>query len=151
MEKENTNKKSLITLGTSSLLLLLGFVYFFNLNFKTIQVQGESMEPTFLNGNRLLASNAYWLVGKIHAGDVVVIGGEEPGEYYIKRVYKLGGEKVDWLNIPQDYSLAEGDYTVPQGMVYVLGDNRDVSEDSRRFGPVESERILGKIVLKRWL
>ena len=139
-----------ITLGSASLLALLGFAYFFQQNFHTIQVQGDSMLPTFTSGTRLLCSDAYWLVGPIHQGDVIVIS-DDNGSHIIKRVYRLEGQKVDWLNIPEDYDMSAGEYEVPDRSVYVLGDNREVSEDSRKFGAVAYDRIVGKIVLKRWL
>lgn len=145
------SRPKVATLGTASLLFLLGFAYFFHQNFRTIQVQGNSMEPTFASGQRLLSSNAYWLIGPIRKGDVVVVTGDEPGEYVIKRVYRLPQETVDWLHVPDDYDLTDGQFTVPEGSVYVLGDNREVSEDSRKFGPVAYDRIVGKIVLRRWL
>lgn len=108
------------------------------------------MVPTFANGTRLLCSDAYWLVGPVRRGDVVVVA-DENGSHIIKRVYRLAGEKVDWLNIPEDYDMSDGEYVVPGQSVYVLGDNREVSEDSRKFGPVAYDKIVGKIVLKRWL
>ncbi len=139
------------TVCSASLLGLLGFAFFFQSNFRTVQVQGESMVPTFQNGDRLLASSAYWLVGTLRRGDVVVVESETPGEFFIKRVYRLEGEDVDWLNVPDDHNLTKGTFSVPPGNVYVLGDNREVSEDSRKFGPVAYEKIVGKIVLRRWL
>jgi|694.fasta_scaffold38942_7 signal peptidase I len=150
---KETEKKMprIATICSSSLILLLIFAIFFHNSFTTIQVQGDSMFPTFHNGERLLASHAYWLVGPVRPNDVIVVSGEDPGEYMIKRVYKLEGETVDWLNVPETHSIAKGEYVVPKGDVYILGDNREVSEDSRRYGSVSTNRILGKIVLKRWL
>ena len=116
--------------------------------FKSVVVSGESMLPTFTSGTRLLVSNAYWLVGPIKDKDIVVIKDNNVTGYIIKRVYKLGGETVDWYNVPKDWSLEAGEYKVPANHVYVLGDNRAVSEDSRAFGPVDESRILGKVVLR---
>ena len=108
------------------------------------------MLPTFKNGAHLLTSSAYWLVGPIQKGDIVVLI-DDSGTAIIKRVYGMEGDKVDWLNVPEDYNLSSGEYVVPDQTLYVLGDNREVSEDSRRFGPVPYDRIIGKVVLKRWL
>jgi len=131
-----------------TLLLVLGMAIFFFQNFKTVVVSGQSMEPTFLNGRRLLASSAYWLIGNIRDNDIVVIRGEKGDEYVIKRVYRMGGETVDWVNIPDDWPLTKGRFVVPDGKIYVLGDNRAVSEDSRRFGAVDVSRVLGKVVVR---
>ncbi len=128
------------------LFLILGITILFYLNFNTVIVSGHSMDPTYHTGERLLASRAYWLVGNIRPKDIVVIRGEKSGEYMIKRVYKMGGEIVDYANVPENWSIANGEYHVPEGNIYVLGDNREVSEDSRKYGPVPVDRILGKIV-----
>ncbi len=128
------------------LLFVLAFAVFFYFNFNTVVVSGNSMEKTYFSGRRLLSSRAYWLVGPIRVKDVVVIRGEKPKEYFIKRVYKMEGEVVDFANIPENWNIANGEYVVPKGHIYVLGDNREVSEDSRKYGAVSVDRILGKIV-----
>lgn len=85
------------------------------------------------------------------------------GEYYIKRVVALPGDVVDIQNgqlivngIPEEgiacgethhqESLMSYPYTVPEGRMFVLGDNREASIDSRTFGPVADSQIRGKIV-----
>lgn len=131
---------------------VLAFAVFFLLNFKTVVVSGPSMLPTFKSGRRLLASKAYWLVGPLRRDDVVVVREADPTAgtgYFIKRIYRLAGETVDMVNVPRTYKLAEGPYKVPAGTVYVLGDNREVSSDSRELGPIELTRIIGKVVVVR--
>jgi len=132
-----------------TLLFILVMAVIFYLNFKTVIVSGPSMEKTFKNGDRLLSSRAYWLVGPIRKKDVIVIHNEDGKGYLIKRVCYMPGETVDLWNSPRSeiWSIANGPYVVPEGQYYVLGDNRAVSEDSRTFGPVKKERVLGKIVL----
>lgn len=143
----NTHRKARIGF-ILSLFMALGFALFCFSSFKTVVVSGESMLPTFKDRTRLLVSNAYWLVGPIKPKDIVVVKNSKSGEYIIKRVYKMGGQKVDWYNSPKGWSLKSGEFVVPDGSVYVLGDNREVSEDSRAFGPVEMNRILGKVVIR---
>lgn len=104
------------------------------------------MVPTLRNGDRVVASSAYWLVGPIRQGDIVVIRGALRGEYMIKRVHRLAGQVVDWQNVPDSWLLTRGEYRVPSGCIYVLGDNSEISEDSRKYGPIPMDRVLGKVV-----
>jgi len=130
----------------ASLVVLLVIALFFYFNFTTVVVSGHSMEPTFKSGQRLLASRAYWLVGAVKDNDIVVVKTGNGSEYIIKRVYRTAGQTVDWVNAPADWHLVNGEYHVPEGQVYVIGDNRPASEDSRSFGPVPANRIIGKII-----
>jgi signal peptidase I len=129
------------------LLFALAFAIFFRAYFKTIEVSGESMEPTLRNGQRVLVSNAYGLIGAIRKNDIVVLKGKTAGEYLIKRVHALGGQAVDWLNVPGSWRIDQGKYVVPQGEVYVIGDNYQVSEDSRKYGPFPLDDVIGKVVV----
>lgn len=147
-----TKRKVVLTGFSAVLLALFGLVLFFKTNFEYVIVSGNSMEPTFLDKDRILTSRAYWLVGKIRDGDVVVVRNpEEEGSkaYLIKRVHRMAGETVDFLNVPENHRLSDGEYVVPPDTVFVIGDNREVSEDSRRFGPVKITDVLGKFVI-RW-
>ena len=134
-----------------AMIAVLAFAVFFMLNFKTVVVSGTSMLPTFKTGRRLLATKAYWLAGPLRHDDIVVIREADPNAgtgYFIKRVYRLGGETVDMVNVPRAplWRLADGPFTVPKGDIYVLGDNREVSSDSREFGPVPLDRVIGKVI-----
>lgn len=141
-----SRKRRVILTGFSVFLfLVLGFAVFFYVNFHTIEVKGPSMEPTFTQGQRLLVSKAWWLVGDIRKNDIVVFKRDD--EFVIKRVYAVGGETVDFYNVPESYNLLSGEYKVPAGEYYVLGDNRPVSEDSRVFGPIDRSEILGKVIV----
>lgn len=123
------------------------FALFIGLNFNVVVVQGPSMLPTFHSGQRLTASHAYWLFGKIHDRDIVVFHEEGKNDCIIKRVYKMAGEKVDYVNSPRNWSFNEGEYVVPPNSIYVLGDNRPKSEDSRYFGAVPLSRVIGKVIV----
>jgi signal peptidase I len=129
----------------------LAFVLFVLLNFKWAVVEGPSMLPHFRTGQRLTISTAYWLVGPIKDGDVIVIRDASPLNktgYIIKRVYKRAGERVDLANIPSGWNLADGPFTVPENQVFVLGDNRKQSDDSRDFGPVPLSKVIGKVLVR---
>lgn len=112
--------------------------------------------------------------GEPHRGDVVVFTPPAPGEDkpYIKRVIGLPGDEVEvredavYVNgTPLDEAYTGGrdnvchpgwEYcgggtvTVPEGMVFVMGDNRTNSEDSRYFGPVPEENIIGRAWIVYW-
>ena len=144
----NRAKKRVFTGFGLALTFIFAFTLYFYVAFKTVVVSGNSMLNTFHSGTRLLVSNAYWLIGPIKDKDIIVIRDNNATGYIIKRVYKLGGEVVDMYNVPKDWSLRKGQYVVPEENVYVLGDNRLVSEDSRFFGPVNLSRVIGKVVLR---
>ena len=143
-----TSRKKVATTGFSLVLAyLLGMSVFLYLNFTTVVVSGDSMEPTYRSGEKLLASRAYWLIGSIGPKDVVVIRDPARSDsYIIKRVLAVGGQQIDSENVPFDYLLSQGPFIVPEGHLYVIGDNKEVSEDSRRFGPVRSSDVIGKVV-----
>ena len=134
----------------------------------TYAIEGESMSPTFHNGNRVILNGAYRFQSP-HRGDVVVfdppVRSTEP---YIKRVIGLPGDHVVIENgevtingEPIDESYLHGvsttcfhsafcDIVVPEGTVYVLGDNRPNSSDSRLFGPVDEDAIIGNVLVSIW-
>lgn len=134
-----------------ALVIFLAFSLFVYLNFHFAVVDGISMLPTFKNGQRLTYCSAYWLVGSIRDGDVVIIKDDYKDSktgFIVKRVYKMAGEKVDLGNTPRNWSIANGPYTVPQDSVYVLGDNRPKSEDSRYLGAIPMSKVLGKVIAR---
>lgn len=137
-------RKHRSTVRSLSLLILFGMcAIFFATYFRVVVVSGPSMEPTYRDGDRLLMTNAYWLFGPIQRGDVVVV--VRPNrEMLIKRVVALAGEEV-----PQDYwsplVFAMGG-RVPEGHLFVVGDNIERSEDSRTLGAIPLSHVQGKIV-----
>ncbi len=140
-------KKRIYTGFGGFLLFMLAVAVFFFYNFKTVEVNGESMEPTLRDGNRLLISSAYWLVGPVVTEDIVVIKNGQDNDLIIKRVYKTGGQEVDPKNTPSSYRLTDGPYIVPTGTIYVIGDNYEFSQDSRDYGPFSLEDVVGKVVV----
>jgi signal peptidase I len=129
-------------------LMIVGWMYF---NLRTVVVQGTSMVPTFLPGRRVVVSDAYWLFGNIRENDIVVVKEfiKKEGGYFIKRVKFVDGDRVPRAYWPKAYSMKNQDYTVPKDMFFVLGDNRDYSEDSRSFGPIKRDLIVGKVLVWR--
>ena len=135
-----------------ALVFFLAFALFVYVNVHFAVVDGTSMIPTFKNGQRLTYCSAYWLVGPIRDNDVVIIKDDYKDSktgFIVKRVYKMAGEKVDLGNSPKGWSIANGLYTVPDDSVYVLGDNRPKSEDSRFLGAIPMNKVLGKVIVIR--
>lgn len=128
-------------------------------------VEGPSMQPTLQTGDRVLVEKLGYRFGEPARGDVVLLHGDE-GELLIKRVAALPGETVaardgsiyvDGAPLREPYAhrtapatLTMEPTTVPPGHVYVLGDNRGNSTDSRYFGPVAQERLVGEAVAVLW-
>ena len=116
-------------------------------NFKTAEVQGESMLPTLESGRKVFTSRAFWLVGPIKKNDIIVLKEETTKGYFIKRVLGLPGDKIPWSMAPRDWPLDKGPYIVPEGRIYVVGDNLNHSDDSRKFGAFLQSNILGKVLI----
>lgn len=134
---------------TVFLLLVLGLAIFFFANFRTVEVKGVSMLPTLKENRRVLVSHAFWLVGQVKKNDIVVLREADGNGYYIKRVKGLAGDQIEWDYKPRDVPFKDGPYIVPAGTLYVVGDNLEHSEDSRKFGPVPMDRLLGKVLVAR--
>lgn len=133
--------------------------------FRHAEVRGSSMEKTLNDGDHLIISNFLYTPER---GDIVVCS------YYssafrdpiVKRVIGIAGDviKIDesgnvivngtvldepYVYINSAYSgYTEGEWTVPEGEVFVMGDHRNVSGDSRSFGTVKVDCILGKVLLR---
>ena len=131
---------------------------------RTIDVRGSSMFPTLHDGDQMLVSN---LLYKPKAGDVVVFKTDnyDPDRALVKRVIATEGEEIsidfdrgivyiNGLPVEEDY-IAEltktkldfiGPQTVPEGCMFVMGDNRNASTDSRKkeIGMVDSRMLLGR-------
>ncbi len=138
--------------------------------FKPFTVKGESMEPTFKGSEYLIIDELTYRFRTPERGEVVVF--EAPvgnREHYLKRVIGLPGERVvvkdnkviiyndihpEGVVVEEQYLVEEttGDVTLTLGeaQYFVMGDNRDSSYDSRRFGPISVDSILGRTFLRGW-
>ncbi len=132
--------------------------------FRHTVVDGGSMENTLKDGENLIISDLFYTP---KTGDIVVV--EDYHTPYrkplIKRVIATGGQSVmilptgvyvDGFLLEEEYVHTEpgyrytpvAEFTVPDGMIYVMGDHRDNSTDSRVFGCVSEEAILGRVLLR---
>lgn len=129
------------------------------------EVVGNSMHPTYKNGEYLMANKITYKFAEPKRGDVVIFQYSETQDF-IKRVIGIPGdvvmikdgaiyineEKLDESNYLSDSVVTNGgsyihegqSITVPDGQYFVSGDNRPNSSDSREFGPIASEKIKGK-------
>ena len=129
-----------------------------------IRVDGTSMEPTLHNGEFIIVNKLSYRLGEFSRGDVVVFHlPRDPQQEYIKRVIGLPGDVVEVRNgqvhingepIDEPYIAARpnypGTWIVPQGNVFVLGDNRNNSSDSHTWGTVPVDYVVGKALLIYW-
>ena len=147
--------------------VVLALVLFLVINLLTarVRVDGPSMEPSYQHNNRVVVSKVSYWFGDIERGDVIVFPAPpNPNEDYIKRVIGLPGDviKVEngsvlvngetinepYINAPPISNMRETQ--VPEDMVFVMGDNRNVSSDSRSWGPLLIDDIIGKAVFVYW-
>ncbi|MEK9197750.1 signal peptidase I [Ureibacillus sp. 179-F W5.1 NHS] len=153
--------------------LIIRYVFF-----TPIVVDGESMMPTLKNGDRMIVNKIGYKIGEPDRFDIVVFHAPE-GKDYIKRVIGLPGDHIEYKDdqlyingepidepyldeyksqitegtLTQDFTLEEIDpnlEVVPEGYVFVMGDNRRYSKDSRHIGVVSQDEIIGDTSIVFW-
>jgi len=150
------------------LLIVLSFasyLFFSHVVVTAVEVKGTSMSPTLTAGDRFLLNRFAYLHREPQRGELVVLKDPETGELIVKRIVGLPCETVLMQNetpyingqrLPEPYLRKSpradrspwGKATVvPRGHYFVLGDNRSRSVDSREFGAITRESILGVITL----
>lgn len=162
--KENNSGKEMYDWIYSLIIALIICVIIFAYFIRIIDVVGTSMNPTLNNNDKMLVSG---LLYEPSVGDVVVFKKDEydPDKALVKRVIAVEGQEINmdfdkgivYINgqpIVEDYILEPtmnkldfiGPKTVPEGCVFVMGDNRNASVDSRKteIGMVDTRLILGK-------
>lgn len=153
--------------GEALLISLAAVILVFVFGVRIIGVEGQSMEPTLQDSNQLLVSNLFYTPEK---GDIVILTKDTfMTSPIVKRVIATAGDTVDIdfdtgavrINgtvLEEDY-IAEPTYTqldldfpqtVPEGCIFVMGDNRNHSTDSRfsELGMVDTRYVIGKVLLR---
>ncbi|MFT8321824.1 MAG: signal peptidase I [Bacillus sp. (in: firmicutes)] len=174
--KEAFKKESiewLKALAVGGVIFILIRAFFFS----NYEVEGESMMPTLQNGNKLVVNKIGYKVRDFHHFDVIVFHANKK-EDYVKRVIGIPGDKVEYKDdhlyingemyresfldryrkqvaagrLTGDFTLKEitGKSSVPKDMLFVLGDNRLGSWDSRHFGFIPIDQVVGKVSLRYW-
>jgi signal peptidase I len=162
------SKGGLLKEAIETLLLVIAIYTIVNLSTARFVVEGRSMEPNFFTDEFIIVSRLAYVVGEPERGDVIVFHyDEESGRDFIKRIIGLPGDHIQMkegkvyvngvvLNEPYVERLCstvtcrDREWYVPEGQYFVLGDNRNSSQDSHDFGPINKDQIVGRAWIRYW-
>lgn len=151
-------------LETFTLALLLALVVRAYL-IESFVVSGDSMLPTLADGERVFVYRLAYALGRPERGDIIVFRYPlDPSRDFVKRIVGLPGDVIEvrsgrvFINgsfLSETYQVIKDRSSlpptrVPGGDLFVLGDNRRVSEDSRYFGFVPLRNVKGEVFLVYW-
>ncbi len=159
MENEKKITLSLLSGWLSYIIIIIAVILLKQFIIAPIRVNGDSMNETLLDKDIMILDKISYRFTDIKRFDIVVI--KKDKEYLIKRVIGLPGENVEYRDNKlyiNDKEVKENfnhektdDYVlekkIPEGYYFVVGDNRDISLDSRVIGLIKREEILGKTSL----
>ena len=155
---------ALLSETLETLVLAAVMVLAINVFSARIRVDGVSMQPSFYQDDFVIVNKLAYTLGDFERGDVVVFPyPRNPEEDYIKRVIGLPGDHVViedglvmvngvLLDEPYIAAAPRTDYevSVPDGDLFLMGDNRNSSSDSRVWGTLPLEDVIGKAVFVYW-
>jgi signal peptidase I len=146
--------------------LAMAAILFFGINMVSarVRVDGFSMLPTLEDGEFVLVSKVNYNLGTVERGDIIVFHFPlDPEQELIKRVIGLPRDMINVQNgqvsvngqiLYEPYIAANpaysGEWTVPDGQLFVLGDNRNDSSDSHSWGYLPVDKVVGKAVVIYW-
>lgn len=133
-------------------------------------VSGSSMLSTFENGDYLIVDEISYRFSEPHRGDIVIFRyPQDPSKFFIKRIIGLPGEKVEITNnqvvvfndknpnglvldehYTSSFTSSNIEIDLNSQEYFVMGDNRAGSSDSRQWGPVNENLIIGRALLRLW-
>ena len=168
METIQVNKKWVKSAADWTIIILFAVVFSFFISRFIIlnaSVPTSSMESTIMGGDRIIAFRLAYFFRDPQAHDIIIFRSPDDGiTLYVKRIIGVGGDVVDIVNgqvyvneqpVQEDFVGGEpsgnfGPFNVPYGHFFVLGDNRSVSRDSRRWQNIYVERsqILGRVIFR---
>jgi signal peptidase I len=169
-DKRTTKRRSLMG-AVIETLLIVGAAFAIAMLVQTFMfritgILQTSMLPTIDPGDRIIVNCMTYEFREPRRGEIVVV--HDPADDkkdIIKRVIALGGDTIELVDgvlyvngavvdepyvVNRDVVKGQGRFTVPEDYIYVMGDNRPLSGDSRDFGPVAEEQIIGKVVCVMW-
>ena len=130
-----------------------------------VRLLGSSMEPTMGDGEIVLTSRFSAMTGNYETGDIVLFQyyDENGSQTVVKRIIAAEGDhirileegvEVNGVLLQEDYAVGVthglADLTIPAGTVYVMGDNRQTSFDSRNMGVIEEKDLKGKVSFRAY-
>jgi signal peptidase I len=169
---EREKKKRRAGLAELVLTVLVAFVLVFGVVrpfvIEAYRIPTESMVPTLEVGDRILANKFIYHFTDPKKGDIIVFDSvdEEDDQTLVKRVVGLAGDEIQvedgvlfvngeaqnepYLNQELPFRGSYGPTEVPEGHIFVMGDNRGNSADSRVFGPLPLENVKGEAFVRFW-
>jgi len=151
--------------SAASVLVLLGVVLAVLVS-EPFTVRSSSMTPTLHSGDQILAERLTPRFGHLARGDLVVFRAPATRALMVKRVVAVAGDRVGladgrlvvngrpraeaYVDLASVDGVYFGPEVVPLGSVFVMGDDRAASVDSRDFGPVPQDRVLGRVLWRLW-
>lgn len=156
-------KTELFELFKSILIAIIAAAIIIAFIFETVSVDGSSMYPTLRNNDRLIIEKVTYYFRSPKPMDVIVMKNpRNNSERYIKRIIAVEGDKIEIYNnkvyingsLKDELYIFENrindfsEITVPKNTVFVLGDNRNNSTDSRILGPINLKLIVGKAFIR---
>ena len=173
---ENWKKEGFEWLKAIVITLII-FVVIQTFFFTNYQVKGQSMDPTLHDGNKLFINKIGYEPAKLKRFEVIVFHANDKDDY-VKRVIGLPGDTIEYKDdilyingteveepylekqkqqlygekLTGDFTLLEltGEERVPEGKIFVLGDNRRNSTDSRHLGLFDLDSVVGKVNFRYW-
>lgn len=165
-QNANNKKSSYVFLEIiQTILIAVAFYFAIDAVIDRVEVFNVSMDPTVKQGEVIFVNKLAYRLGEVDHGDVVTFHyPADPRYNYIKRAIGLPGDTVRIENgevyingaqldepyLPDHTTNGEGNWIVPQGMYFVMGDNRLDSNDSRVWGFVPEEDLIGKALAVYW-
>src|SRR2546423_5976687 len=158
-------RKPVRTAGRATSVATIFFCVVLLFGTRGFYVYGSCMEPNLKTGERVLASRVPYFLGSPGRGEVVIFRYPgDPSKNYVKRIIGVAGDNVeirrgrlyvngDAASEPYKQLESHGDYgpvRVRAGSLFVLGDNRDQSNDSRYWGELPLANVEAKALLRYW-